>query len=148
MNVGEICSRQVLTVSATDALATCAREMKTRNVGSAVVVERAEGFPRPIGIITERDVLRGQFERNADLFCLNAEDVMTRDLLVLKEDCDVSDALERMGRRAVRRAPVVDSGGELVGIVTFDDLLPVLAARMNAIASLIGAQIERRRHRG
>jgi CBS domain-containing protein len=147
MKVGEICSRQVLALGATDSLATCAREMQAQNVGSAVIVERTQGFPRPIGIITDRDVLRGQFERKADLFCLSTEDVMTRDPLVLKEDCDVSDAVECMSRRAVRRAPVVDAGGELIGIVTFDDLVPVLAGQMSAIASLISAQIERRRHR-
>jgi CBS domain-containing protein len=93
-------------------------------------------------------VLRGQFERKADLFCLSAEDVMTRDPLVLEESCDVAEALELMSRKAVRRVPVVGAGGELVGIVTFDDLVPVLASQMSAIASLISGQIERRRHRG
>jgi CBS domain-containing protein len=146
MKVGEICSREVLAMGATDSLAACAREMKKQNVGSAVIVDRAQGYPRPIGIITDRDVLRGQFERKADLFCLNAEDVMTRDPLVLKEDCDVSEALALMSRKAVRRVPVVDAGGELAGIVTFDDLVPVLASQMSAIASLISGQIERRRH--
>lgn len=142
MKVGEICSRNVLTMSATEPLASCAREMKDRNVGSAVIVDRAEGFPKPVGIVTDRDMLRGQFERCADLFCLNTADVMSSDLLVLKDDTDVADAIERMSRRAVRRAPVVSAGGELVGIVTFDDLLPVIAAQITAIAGLISGQVE------
>jgi CBS domain-containing protein len=114
--------------------------MKQRNVGSAVIVDRARGFPRPIGIVTDRDVLRGQFDRCADLFCLNTGDVMSSDVLVVKEDSDTADAIQAMGRRSVRRAPVVDAAGELVGIVTFDDLLPAIAAQITAIAGLVGDQ--------
>jgi len=142
MKVGEICSRDVFAMEATDPLASCAREMKDRNVGSAVIVERARGSVRPIGIVTDRDILRGQFDRCADLFCLSTGDVMSSDLLVLDEDTDVADAIERMGRRSVRRAPVVSTGGELKGIVTFDDLLPVVAAQISAIAGLIGGQAQ------
>jgi CBS domain-containing protein len=142
MKVGEICSRNVLAMSATEPLATCAREMKSRNVGAVVIVDREEGYRRPIGLVTDRDMIRGQFERCADLFCLNASDVMSSDLLVLKETTDVADAIALMGRRGVRRAPVVASGNELVGIVTFDDLLPVVAAQVTAIAGLITSQVE------
>jgi CBS domain-containing protein len=144
MKVGEICNPDVLTMSATEPLAHCAREMMSRNVGSAVIVDNVGGFFRPVGIVTDRDVLRGQFDRCADLFCLSTGDVMSGDLLVLKDDTDVADAIESMSRRAVRRAPVVSAGGVLVGIVTFDDLLPVVAAQISAVAGLISGQIEQR----
>jgi CBS domain-containing protein len=147
MKVGEVCSRDVLVMSAAEPLARCAREMKERNVGSVVIVDDSRGFAQPVGIVTDRDVLRGQFDRKADLFCLSAGDVMTTDPLVLREDSEVADALERMSRKAVRRAPVIDKVGKLVGIVTFDDLLPVLASQMSAIAGIISGQVEQRRGR-
>jgi CBS domain-containing protein len=147
MKVGELCSRDVLTTSAAEPLAKCAREMKERNVGSVVIVDNSRGFPQPVGIVTDRDILRGQFDRKADLFCLSAGEVMTTEPLVLKEESEVADAIERMSRKAVRRAPVVDKAGELVGIVTFDDLLPVLASQMAAIAGIISGQVEQRRGR-
>lgn len=147
MRVGDICSREVLALDAAESLARCARGMNEMNVGSVVVVETSRGFARPIGIITDRDILRGQFDRNADLFCLSAGDVMTSNPLVLDEDSDVRVAIERMGDRAVRRAPVVNHRGELVGIVTFDDLLPVIAGQLAAIGGLISQQIEHRRSR-
>jgi len=147
MRIGEICSRDVLTAEPSDALAKCAKAMGERNVGSVVVVDRSGGFARPIGILTDRDILRGQFDRHSDLYCLNAGDVMTANPLVLKEDCDVRNAIDCMGQRAVRRVPVVDSGGELVGIVTFDDLLPAIAGQIAAIAGLVSQQIENRRVR-
>jgi CBS domain-containing protein len=130
-----------------EALAKCARAMADRNVGSVVIVDTSRGFARPIGIITDRDMLRGQFDRNADLFCLNAGDVMTSNPLVLSEDCDVRDGIERMGHRGVRRAPVVNGSGALVGIVTFDDLLPAIAGQLASIGGLISQQIEQRRSR-
>jgi CBS domain-containing protein len=147
MKVGEVCSREVLVMNAAEPLAKCAREMKEQNVGSVVIVDTTGGSVRPVGIVTDRDLLRGQFDRKADLFCLNAGDVMTTDPLVLKEDSDIADAIGRMSRRAVRRAPVVDGAGNLVGIVTFDDLLPVIAGQLCAIAGLIGKQVEQRRGR-
>lgn len=142
MKVGEICSRNVLAMGADEPLAACARQMRDRDVGSAVIVDKAQGFARPVGIVTDRDALRGQFDRCADLYCLSTGDVMSTDLLVLKEDTDVADAVERMSRRAVRRAPVVSTGGELVGIVSFDDLLPVIAAQISSIAALISGHVE------
>jgi len=131
MKIGEICSRNVLAVGPEEPLAKAAQEMRARNVGSVVIVDSRDGVTRPIGIATDRDLLRGQFDRKADLFCLSAGDVMSSQPLVLHEDCDVSDAIELM------------SGG-LVGIVSFDDLLPVLAGQMTAIARLITAQVAAR----
>ena len=144
MKIGEICSRNVLAVGPEEPLAKAAQEMRARNVGSVVIVDSRDGVTRPIGIATDRDLLRGQFDRKADLFCLSAGDVMSSQPLVLHEDCDVSDAIELMSGRAVRRAPVVDKCGGLVGIVSFDDLLPVLAGQMTAIARLITAQVAAR----
>lgn len=145
MKIGEICSRNVLAVGANEPLAKAAQAMCARNVGSVVVVDSHNGAMRPIGIVTDRDLLRGQFDRKADLFCLSAGDVMTSDPLVLADDCDVADAVELMSGRAVRRVPVVDKCGTLVGIVSFDDLLPVLAGQMTAIARLISAQADAHR---
>ena len=143
MKVGEICSRDVYAVEPGEPLASVAGEMHTRNIGSAVIV-RNDGTRRvPVGVVTDRDALRGQFDRKADLFCLSVEDVMSQHPLVVHEDCELADAIELMSGRAVRRAPVVDKAGNLVGIVTFDDLLPVLAAEMTAIARLISAQVSK-----
>jgi CBS domain-containing protein len=147
MKVGELCSRDVLAMGAGEPLAKCAKEMRARNVGSAVIVETSQGARRPIGIVTDRDILKGQFERNADLFCLNAGDAMSTNPLLLKEESDITQAIELMGRRGVRRAPVVDKSGELVGIVTFDDLLPAIAGQLAAIGNLISSQVEQRRAR-
>ena len=143
MQVGEVCSRDVYVVRADEPLAEAAKEMCSRHVGSVVIVAVDGDSVRPVGILTDRDIVRGQFERKADLFCLTAGDVMTPDPLTLREDMDVAEAIPCLGARGVRRAPVVNDEGILVGIVTFDDLLPAVAESLAALAALIGTQARR-----
>lgn len=141
MNIGELCSREAYVVRRDEPLARAVREMRNRRVGAIVVVDGSAGkVARPIGIVTDRDVVRGQIERHADLFCLSVGDVMTGDLLTVTESSDIGAALESLCRRGVRRAPVVDSAGNLVGLVSLDDLLPVVARELSALAELMARQ--------
>ncbi len=145
MNVGKVCRRLLYTVKATEPLATAVAEMRRRHVGTVIVVEPAANRLRPIGILTDRDAVCGQLVRGADLFCLTVGNVMTGNPFTLQEDVDVSTAVRRMSARTVRRAPIVSDGGDLVGIVSVDDLIPVVAAELNALASLLGTQAEHER---
>lgn len=140
MDVGEICSREVYVVYATEPLIQAAREMQKRQVGAMVVVESRGDAVRPTGIVTDRDIVRGQLMRGLDLQQLRVRDVMSRDLLMLPEHTSISEAIERMSARAVRRAPIVNDDGDLVGIVSFDDLLPVAVADVQALARLVDRQ--------
>jgi CBS domain-containing protein len=140
MIVGEVCSREVYFVRREEPLAEAVREMKNRNVGAVVVADWAGEQLRPVGIMTDRDVVYGQIARQADLFCLAVSDVMTPDPLTIAESADIGDAVESLSNRGVRRAPVVNANGTLVGIVTLDDLLPVIADELSSLAKLIGNQ--------
>jgi CBS domain-containing protein len=142
MIVGEVCSREVYFVRRDEPLAEAVREMRDRNVGAVVVATPAGEQLRPVGIVTDRDVVYGQIARQADLFCLAVGDVMTPDPLTVPESADIADAVESLSRRGVRRAPVVAADGTLVGIVTLDDLLPVVADELSSLAHLIGDQAE------
>ncbi len=145
VQVGEICSRIVAVVRPDEPLVEAVREMDRQHVGSIIVVAPQDGAVRPVGIVTDRDVLCRQLDRKADLFCLSVADVMTPDPLTISETSDIPTAIERMSEAGVRRAPVVDAAGNLVGIVSFDDLLPVLAEMLGALAALIGNQARRER---
>lgn len=147
MQIGELCSREVIVVRPEEPLAEAAREMLQQHVGAVVVVSAKDGRTRPVGIVTDRDVVCRQLERQADLFTLTVGEVMTPDPLTVDEDSGVAEAIERMSARSARRAPVVNADGELVGIVTFDDLLPVLAEQLGALAKLIGTQPQHERRR-
>lgn len=143
MNVGEVCSREVFIFEAGEPLANAVAEMMKRHIGTIVVVEPEPGRVRPIGIVTDRDIVRGQVSLEKDLFSLAVGEVMTRAPVTVSETSDVTEAIERMRARGVRRAPVVNDLGDLVGIVSLDDLLPVVAEALGALARLVGTQASR-----
>jgi len=146
MRVEDVFSRDVRLVGPNQALVEAARDMLAFHVGALVVVDPRDNRRRPVGILTDRDIVRGQLNLGADLFCLTVGDVMTPEPLTLTADIDIITAIEALNAKAVRRAPVVDRSGAVIGIVTLDDLLPELAEELRSLASLMGGQA-RQEHR-
>ncbi len=145
MRIGEVCSRDVRLAYRNQALVDAAREMLAFHVGALIVIDPSDAVRRPVGILTDRDIVRGQLRRGADLYCLTVGDVMTPGPLALPADMDISAAIEALNAKAVRRAPVLDGTGAVLGIVTLDDLLPELAEELRSLASLMGAQARHER---
>jgi CBS domain-containing protein len=143
MNIGEVCSREVYIVRPAEPLADAVAEMHKRHVGALVVVEEKPDQVRPIGVVTDRDVIRAQVLQGRAPTHLAIADAMTVDPLTLRETCGIAEAIGQMSARGVRRAPVVSESGDLVGIVSFDDLLPVISQQLAGLAKLIGDQARR-----
>ncbi len=143
MAVGRVCNRDVVIVREEESLRDAARLMRTRHVGALIVVEEAEGSRIPIGIVTDRDIVLALLQRESDLENLSVADAMSREPLRLIETEDVSDAIDRMRTKAVRRAPVVDAAGSLIGVVSIDDLLDVLVDQLADLVRLIQRQPDR-----
>lgn len=145
MNVGEVCSREVYIFKADEPLANAVAEMLKRHIGAIAVVEPEPDRVRPVGIVTDRDVIRGQVSLEKDLSSLTLRDVMTSTPLTVSETSGIAEAIEHMKARGVRRAPVVSDSGDLVGIVSLDDLLPIVSGELAALARLVGNQARRER---
>jgi CBS domain-containing protein len=143
MNIGELCSREVVVVHAGNSLSEAARQMCERHVGTVIVVEDRGPERLPIGIITDRDIVRTQLKRAADLFCLGVTQAMTSNLLVLRENESMTDAIEKMRARTVRRAPVVNAAGALIGVISVDDLLSAVAEQLSVLVRLVEVQQRR-----
>jgi CBS domain-containing protein len=140
MDIGNVCTRNPVTVPASEPLSQVARLMHDRHVGTVIVTKKPLDRPVPAGIITDRDIVRAQVERHADLAMLNAERVMTREPLVLQERMPLQEGISQMRARGVRRAPVVDASGALVGIVSSDDIVAAIADELAELARLISGQ--------
>jgi len=140
MNIGEMCTREVYVVNSVEPLLQAAREMRHRNVGCVIVVEQRGTLVVPIGILTDRDIVRVLPEHPGNLGTLLVADVMTRDPLALREDESIVDAMAHLRQRGVRRAPVVAASGELVGVVSTDDLLGIVAEQLGSLARLVDRQ--------
>jgi CBS domain-containing protein len=142
MDLEEICNRDVAIVQAGESLRTAARLMHGQRVGSVVVYEERGAQRLPIGMLTDRDILMTLLESGSHLDETLVGEVMSRDPLVLHESESIEQAIAQMRSHAVRRTPVVSKSGSLVGIVSVDDLLELLAEQLNDIARLIKRQIK------
>ena len=140
MSIGEVCNRDVVIADRSDSILNAVRLMRKYHVGDVVVVEEKEGHRRPIGILTDRDIVVELLAAGVDLDALTISDAMSFDLLTLRESDDLLDSIERMQRRGVRRAPVVDDRDALVGILTVDDIIDLISEQLRGVTKLIGRE--------
>lgn len=140
MIIGSVRTPNAVVTYPDQALAEAARLMRDHHIGALVVLDARDPRRQPQGILTDRDIVRGQLIKGADLHCLTVGDVMTRNPLVLRLSMSLSEGIEALKSRGVRRAPVVDDNGGLAGIVTLDDLLPALARNLQELAKIMGTQ--------
>lgn len=143
--VNEYMSFDPVTARGGEGLLDAARRMRELHVGCLVVVDDGPpGKARPIGILTDRDIVVGVLaQTDQKLHLLRVDDVMTAKLVLVRESDDLDEALRRMRSSGVRRVPVIDAEGALKGILAFDDVLQHVEIQIGALASLIGR--ERRR---
>lgn len=140
MNVGELCTRRAIVVSTSATLTEVAQLMSAEHVGAVVVTAAGDSHPRVAGIITDRDIVRAQLERTADLSRLSAGETMTPKPLALDEHESIEGAIAHLRARGVRRAPVTAADGSPIGLVSVDDLLVHLATTLIGAAAIVAQQ--------
>ena len=136
MSVGNMCTRDVDTARATENAVEVALRMRERGVGTVVVVDDAA---HPMGMITDRDIAMRVVAAGREGVRTPVVEIMTPMPMAVLEDTSIESALGNMRVGRMRRLPVINGAGALVGIVTLDDILAFLAAEF----SLISAVLER-----
>jgi len=118
----------------------CAQLMRQHHVGALVVVDAAEKS-RPVGIITDRDLVLALMAEGLDPAVFTAGDIMSVEPVTADSELDAMDAIETMRSNRLRRLVVVDRSGRLTGIATMEDVLELLARELTALtAGLRGAR--------
>ena len=149
ITVGELCNRRVGTIGNTDSVLEAARRMRAQHIGSLVIVddERA-GALQPVGIITDRDIVVSVVATASPyLESLRVGDVTTEPLVTAREKESFVSALKKMRAEGIRRMPVVDNAGALVGILTFDDLLELFSEELSELAAIVTREQRREAQR-
>jgi CBS domain-containing protein len=136
MSLGAVLARRPISVGPEESLSKAARLMEQENVGAIVVVEQQ----RPVGIITDRDLalaicLHGATPRDV------VQKYMMTPVETIRDDQGIYNVTQKMTELAVRRLPVVDEDGQLVGIVTLDDLLSLLSRELRNVAEGVRAEV-------
>ena len=145
MGIGELCTREVVFVGRNESVAEAARLMREHHVGGVVVLDPPEAGGRPLGVITDRDIAVGVVALGLDAERTPAEGAMRPGVATVREDEGVGRAVAVMRSEGVRRLPVVDAAGRLVGILAADDLLELFAEEMQGLAGALSREMRRER---
>lgn len=143
MFVSEICRRNPVTIGAQEELDQAAKVMRDRHIGYLIVVEPylPHAAPRPLGVLTDRDIVVGVLAKGADPRLLKVGDVMTRGPVVVSEDDSLNHALTEMRTIGVRRIPVVDAVGQLVSVPSLDEVLDAVAQELLGVIGSIRTEV-------
>lgn len=140
MKVGEYCKRAVVAIAANADAAEAAKLMRAEHVGFLIVYREGDSLQKPVGVLTDRDLVIGVMAREVDPHAVTVEDVMTRQPLIASDADELSDMLQAMRMTGVRRVPVVDVRGALIGIMAIDDAIDVITGLMCDIAGSIKSE--------
>lgn len=121
MLVKDVMTSPVITIEEDGSIHQAAQLMDKNNVGCLIVVNK-EG--KPVGMLTERDLITRVLAKNAKASRLEASKVMTAPLLTIRADETLSEAARKMSRLNVRRLGVIYKGN-VVGLITSKDILAV-----------------------
>jgi CBS domain-containing protein len=140
-NVGTVCIREVVVAEGTESVLELARLMRHYHVGDVVIVNRRGDKRYPTGMVTDRDIVVDALVTSLEgIREMMASDLVNRPIVSVREDMSIDDALEVMRKNGVRRVPVVDDEGALVGIVAVDDLIETFADRLSELAILFSRE--------
>jgi len=139
MNTGKLCRTTAVTVERGEELVKAAQLMREKHIGYLVVVasDAADGLQRPVGVLTDRDIVVTVVAREVDPRTLRAGDVMTQSPSVAVDSDPLEKSLREMRRMGVRRLPVVGRRGELVGVLSLDDVIEALSTELQNVAGSI-----------
>jgi len=140
MTIGKICNHRVVTINEDLTIKEAADVMAKQNVGFLVVIKE-NGSSLPVGSLTDRDIIVNAIVKGLDIENTKVSQVMVKDVIAADETLGVYETIKMMSINKVRRLPVVSGDNQVIGIVTLDDLLIMLANEISTLAEVPQQQI-------
>ncbi|HXZ86168.1 MAG TPA: CBS domain-containing protein [Myxococcota bacterium] len=140
MLVRELMKKDVESCLASAPLCDAARIMWDRDCGCVPVVESRED-PRVVGIVTDRDALMAAYTRGTRVSELSVGDVMSRNVKTCKPEDSLASAAATMTGAQVRRLPVVDAAGQLLGMLSLADVAREFARRRSGKGAVSASEV-------
>jgi CBS domain-containing protein len=136
-----VCTRDVIVAEGDESVLELAQLMRRHHVGAVVIVDHKGDKCYPSGLITDRDIVVDALVTSFDkLREMKASELIRQSVITIREDQNVDEVLPIMRSNGVRRVPVVDHQGALVGILAADDLVELFAQRLMQLGSLCAEQ--------
>ena len=130
--VRDIMTRNVKTVRTDDTVLNAVQKMNKFNIGSVIVMNNT----RPVGIITETNIMRRIVEPRMDAGTVWAKDIMTSPLTNIEPNATVEEAAKIMVEKKIKKVPVVE-GGKLIGILSSSDIVKAGPAQLGILEELL-----------
>jgi len=130
-------TRDVKTIDAAKTVGDAIKTMRDANIGCLVVVGKDQ---TPVGMFTERDLLRKIADKGHSILGLAMAQVMSKPLTIISPVATIWDAVTLMGRTDIRRLPVVENG-HLIGILTERDVLRLILAQQSLLLESVSESL-------
>ena len=140
MTIGNICNREVVFTTRDTTVQAASKLMRQHHVGTVVIVDELGGKRLPVGLVTDRDIVIEVNAVDLDPKVITVGDIMTPELITAPESQGILETMEVMRFKGVRRLPIVDREGLLVGIVSIDDMLEVLAEELTDLTRIVSKE--------
>lgn len=134
MNLGDLMNTKPVTVRPTETVAAAARRMRDEGVGCVVVTGPTR---KPVGILTDRDIVLAVVAEGRLPEETRVQEVMCRHVISGRPTDTLMDAAMKMAEASIRRLPILDGQGRMVGLVSVDDLLVILITELSNISAAI-----------
>lgn len=136
LKVGDIMTKNVIVVPMGKSVVEAAKMMKKHGIGSVIIVETGKDKMAK-GIITERDIVHKLLASKKDPYKTTVEDIMSRPLRVIRPETNLEEVAKTMRKNNIKRLPVVNEKGELIGIISEGDIMRVFPAVVDMIEERI-----------
>ena len=135
--LSNIMVRNVKTAEENQTINAIAKVMSDNNIGSVVIV-KGDDVEALSGIITERDIVRivGTAQGSSLMLQLLVRDIMSKPVITIDEETSIQDAIQSMKLNNIRRLPVINGEGKMVGIITDKDIFRAIINNQSLVASI------------
>ena len=133
MELTKICTQKVISCLPHETILHVAQRMRDHAVGAVIILEGG----RPVGIITDRDIVVAVVAAKKDPAAVPCAEIMSADPFTVYSGQGPAEALRLMADKHVRRLPVINEDGLCIGIITLDDCLVLLGREMNDCTRVI-----------
>lgn len=140
MKVGDFCNRDVIVIGKDASVVEAAQLMRKHHVGSVIIVGTGDDESKPLGVLTDRDIVIEFVAENVSPSDIAVGDATSYELVTIEEDAGLFEAISLMRDKAIRRVPVVDSEGALIGVVASDDALELIAEQLSDLVAVVDHQ--------
>lgn len=142
LSAADICRTDIITAEEHTSLYEVSRLMREHHIGDVVITRSGDSRKKPIGILTDRDIVVHGIACDVDLDEVTAGDLSKQDLVTVRPEAGISEIVSTMNAHAVRRV-IVDGDFGFNGIITFDDILWALSSIVNNLSAVTERQIQR-----